>query len=64
MPDNSSTDGFIGRSLPWLLTLLVISAAYLYAFPQANIFYAAIVLLHALAGVFTAILLIRALYPR
>jgi len=64
MPDNSSTHGFVGRALPPLLIFLAISAAYLYAFPQANIFYAGIVLLHTLAGVFTAILLIRALYPR
>jgi Flp pilus assembly protein TadD len=64
MPDNSSTDGFVGRNLPWLLIFLASSAAYLYAFPQANIFYAGIVLLHTLAGVFTAILLIRGLYPR
>jgi Flp pilus assembly protein TadD len=64
MPDNSSTHGFVGRALPPLLIFLALSAAYLYAFPQANIFYAGIVLLHTLAGVFTAILLIRALYPR
>jgi Flp pilus assembly protein TadD len=64
MPDNSSSHGFVGRALPWLLTFLAISAGYLYAFPQANIFYAGVVLLHTLAGVFTAILLIRALYPR
>ena len=64
MPDNSSTHGFAGAALPPLLIFLAISAAYLYAFPQATIFYAGIVLLHTLAGVFTAILLIRALYPR
>ncbi|MFZ0276741.1 MAG: tetratricopeptide repeat protein [Candidatus Sulfotelmatobacter sp.] len=48
----------MGRTLSWLLPFLVISAAYLYAFPQPNIFYAVVVLLHALAGVIAAILLI------
>ncbi|MFZ0773972.1 MAG: tetratricopeptide repeat protein [Candidatus Sulfotelmatobacter sp.] len=42
--------------MSWLLPFLVISAAYLYTFPQANIFYAAVVLLHALTGVVAAIL--------
>ncbi|MGA2376439.1 MAG: tetratricopeptide repeat protein [Candidatus Sulfotelmatobacter sp.] len=51
----------MGRTFSWLLSFLVISAAYLYAFPQPNIFYAVVVLLHALAGVITAILLIPAL---
>ena len=43
---------------PWLQGLvffLVASAAYLYAFPQANVFYAAVVLMHAAAGVAAAI---------
>ncbi len=44
--------------MSWLLLFLVISAAYLYAFPQPNIFYAVVVLLHALVGVIAAILLI------
>jgi Flp pilus assembly protein TadD len=62
MRDKSSPDGFVGRALPWLLTFLVISAAYLYTFPQANIFYAGVVLLHALAGIITAILLVPSLF--
>src|SRR5260370_19064174 len=62
MRDNSSLDGFVGRALPGLLVFLAISAAYLYTFPQANVFYAAVVLLHALAGLVTAILLIPALF--
>src|SRR5229473_378424 len=62
MRDNSSLDGFVGRALPGLLAFLAISAAYLYTFPQANVFYAAVVLLHALAGLVTAILLIPALF--
>ena len=48
----------MGRTLSWLLPFLVISAAYLYAFPQPNIFYAIVVLLHAVAGVIAAILII------
>jgi Flp pilus assembly protein TadD len=58
MTDNSRSQGFAGRALSWLLPFLAVSAAYLYAFPQANIFYAVIVLLHALFGVVAAILLI------
>ncbi len=51
----------MSRTLSWLLPFLVFSAAYLYAFPQPNIFYAVVVLLHTLAGVIAAILLIPAL---
>ncbi len=58
MGQNSSSKAPVGRALSWLLPFLVISAAYLYAFPQPNIFYAVVVLLHALAGVIAAILLI------
>ncbi|MGB9286647.1 MAG: tetratricopeptide repeat protein [Candidatus Sulfotelmatobacter sp.] len=54
----SSSQGFVRRALSWLLPFLVVSACYLYAFPQPNIFYAVVVLLHALAGVIVAILLI------
>src|SRR5580704_8177488 len=60
MPENLPSKSFIARALPWFLLFLVISAAYLYTFPQANIFYACVVLLHALAGVVTSILLIPA----
>jgi tetratricopeptide (TPR) repeat protein len=41
-----------------LLIFLFISAAYLYAFPQPNVFYAVIVLLHVIAGLAVAVLLI------
>src|SRR5260370_6304540 len=58
MRENSPSQPFAGRALPWLLPFLVITAAYLYAFPQPNIFYAVVVLLHALGGVFAAILVI------
>jgi len=45
------------RLLPGLLVFLVVSAAYLYTFPQTNVFYAVIVLLHATAGIGASILL-------
>ena len=61
MPPNPSPRTVSGRALSWLLPFLVISAAYLYTFPQANIFFAVVVLLHTLAGVITAILLVPAL---
>jgi tetratricopeptide (TPR) repeat protein len=52
------------RALLWLLAFLAVSAVYLYAFPQPNLLYAAVVLLHALAGVLAAILLIPFLFRR
>ncbi|MGB2605103.1 MAG: tetratricopeptide repeat protein [Candidatus Sulfotelmatobacter sp.] len=61
MRENSSSGGFAGRALSWLLPFLVVSAAYLYTFPQPNIFYAGVVLLHALGGVIVAILLVPTL---
>ena len=45
-----------------LLLFLVISAAYLYTFPQPNVFYAVVVLLHALGGVLAAVLLMPFLF--
>src|SRR5215469_11403560 len=54
-------EGIAGRLLLWLVVFLAISAAYLYAFPQANLFYAGVVLLHAAGGVLAAILLVPAL---
>jgi tetratricopeptide (TPR) repeat protein len=39
------------RALTALFGFLTLSAAYLYAFPQANVFYAGVVLIHAVAGV-------------
>src|SRR5258706_5193956 len=64
MREDSRSEGFVGRALSWLLPFLVISAAYLYTFPQANIFYAGIVLLHVLGGVVAAILLTLTLFRR
>jgi tetratricopeptide (TPR) repeat protein len=58
MRDNSGSQSLSRHALSWLLPFLALSAVYLYAFPQANIFYAVIVLLHAVSGVIAAILLI------
>ncbi len=46
------------RALPGLLIFLFISAVYLYAFPQSNLVYPAVVLLHATGGVVATILLL------
>src|SRR4029077_14154914 len=45
-----------------LLVFLVVSASYLYTFPQPNVFYAAIVLLHAVVGFAASIMLAAFLY--
>ncbi len=45
------------RALAGLLIFLFFSAIYLYAFPQPNVFYAVVVLLHAGAGVIASVLL-------
>ena len=46
------------RLLAPMLIFLSVSAAYLYAFPQPNVFYAVIVLCHALIGVVATIYLL------
>jgi tetratricopeptide (TPR) repeat protein len=61
MNQDSASKTTAGRPLAWLLPFLVVSAAYLYAFPQANIFFAVVVLLHTAAGILTSILLAPAL---
>ena len=48
--------------LSGLLLFLTISAAYLYTFPQPTVFYAAVVLLHCIAGIGAAIALLPVLY--
>jgi len=48
----------MNRVLSLLLAFLGASAIYLYAFPQANVLYAGVVLLHAVAGVAAVILLV------
>jgi Tfp pilus assembly protein PilF len=53
--------GIIARLLWWLIAFLAISAVYLYTFPQANIPYAGVVLLHALAGALATLLLVPSL---
>src|SRR5690348_12768885 len=58
MQEIPTSGGFVRRTLSWLVPFLVISAAYLYTFPQPNLLYAVVVLLHALGGVLAAILLI------
>ncbi len=52
-----------GGLLLRLLIFLFISAGYLYTFPQPNVFYAAVVLLHAVVGVLAALLLVIFLSP-
>src|SRR5437660_4441010 len=49
------------RLLSTLGVFLFISAVYLFAFPQPNVIYPAMVLLHVLAGVLATALLIPAL---
>src|SRR6266498_3337362 len=46
------------RLLAPMLVFLFLSAVYLYAFPQANIFYAGVVLMHALVGLIATIYLL------
>ncbi len=45
-----SENAAIPRWFAGLLVFLAVSAAYLYTYPQATVFYAGVVLLHALAG--------------
>jgi tetratricopeptide (TPR) repeat protein len=62
MPATSSAKVSAKRLLLVSLVFLFISATYLYAFPQPNVFYAAVVLLHAVVGVIAAALLVTVLY--
>ncbi len=48
----------VNRLLSVLIGFLAVSAIYLYALPQANIFYAGVVLLHVVAGVTAFVLLL------
>src|SRR6266550_723244 len=58
MPEISSSGvSASSRAFSELLVFLVVSATYLYTFPQPNIFYAVIVLLHATTGVVAAVML-------
>jgi tetratricopeptide (TPR) repeat protein len=58
MQENSRAGSLVGPALFWLIMWLLLSAAYLYAFPQPAVFYACVVLLHAVGGVAVAILLV------
>jgi tetratricopeptide (TPR) repeat protein len=53
----------ITRLLCCLVAWLAVSAVYLYAFPQPNVLYAIVVLLHASGGVLATILLAAKLLP-
>jgi len=63
MPGSSAIQFLSRRLLPAGLIFLVASAGYLYTFPQPNVFYAVIVLLHAVVGAMTAIALVIFIYP-
>jgi Flp pilus assembly protein TadD len=58
MPNRVPTQRF----LRILIAFLTASAIYLYAFPQANVLYAVVVLFHALAGTIAAIFLLLDLW--
>jgi tetratricopeptide (TPR) repeat protein len=58
----STPSSFSGRLLFWLIAFLSISAVYLYTFPQPNLLYAAVVLLHAAGGVLAVIFLLPVLF--
>ena len=64
MLGNRSSQDLPGRILPWLIGFLAVTAVYLYAFPQPNLVYAGVVLLHALGGVLATALLIPFLFRR
>jgi tetratricopeptide (TPR) repeat protein len=46
-----------------LVFFLVLTAIYLYPFPQANVFYPAVVLMHAFVGLVATVLLVATLVP-
>ena len=52
------SEGLTGRFLRWLVVFLAASAVYLYAYPQPNILYACIVLLHAFGGAVATVFLV------
>ena len=58
MRHNLVIERLVDRPMPGLLLFLIVSAAYLYAFPQPTLFYAGVVLLHACAGIVVALLLL------
>ncbi len=62
MPGVSPAKSVGNRWAGAFLVFLFVSAIYLYAFPQSNIFYAGIVLLHTAMGVVTFIWLLARLF--
>jgi tetratricopeptide (TPR) repeat protein len=60
----NNNNSSISRLLYWLLAFLAVSAVYLYAFPQPNVLYAVIVLLHAIGGLLATILVAATLLRR
>jgi Flp pilus assembly protein TadD len=64
MQETPTSNGLIGRILSGLVVFLAVSAAYLYAFPQPNLAYAVVVLLHAIGGVLAAIFLLPSLFRK
>jgi len=58
MPGSRFIQPFSRRLLSACVIFLAASAAYLYTFPQPNVFYAVIVLLHAVVGVIASVLLV------
>jgi tetratricopeptide (TPR) repeat protein len=54
----SSAGKSVNRLLSLLIIFLVVSAIYLYAFPQANVLYAGVVLLHVVAGALVSVWLL------
>ena len=46
-----------------LMFVLLVTAAYLYPFPQANIIYPAVVLLHLFGGILATVLMVVLLWP-
>src|ERR1700751_5003932 len=62
MREMPTSGRFSVRALFWFVFFLAISAACLYAFPQPNIFYAGMVLLHAAGGGLAAILLVPVVF--
>jgi Flp pilus assembly protein TadD len=51
----------VNRLLWWVVVFLTVSAIDLYAFPQPNLFYAGMVLLHAAGGLLATLLLVPVL---
>jgi tetratricopeptide (TPR) repeat protein len=50
------------RILPGLIAFLFLSATYLFAFPQANLLYPAIVILHVVVGILATIIVVKKVF--